>query len=286
VGGAETGILWSGCWSKLSCSVASICKISLFLFQMILEDEDVVLAGSALHTHLVTSGYNDMELRGGEAEHLTEGDVSDNNAGSILPLHCFKFFGKMQPVITFISPCGSLKKLKEDFANIILESGLLVVEDEEFFLRFILADSTIAPHQSDSVLIDSLLFTSSLAAVGGAIFMKKASLGAAALPLIFTTVFGLRTVKQLIHRRQSCKLKYAMCGLIRSMKNVKTVLSKSLNLIHGMEMINKGSMVAESKMSKALFRRTLLIPLRQSVYSESLNMILVLRQVIQCTIAI
>jgi hypothetical protein len=157
-----------------------------------------------------------------------------------------------------------------------------VVEDEEFFLRFILTDSkSLYPHQSDSVLLDGLLFSSSLAAVGGAISMKKVSFGAAALPLTFTTVFGLRTVKQLIHRRQASKLKYALCGLMRSMKNVKTVLRKSLNLIRGMEMINKGSMVAESKMTKALFSRILLIPLRQSVYSESLNMILALRQVIR-----
>jgi hypothetical protein len=257
---------------------------------MSLEDEDVVLAGSALHTHLVTSGYNDLELRGGEDEQVTvgdnddanknEGDVSDSNAG-ILPHHWFKVSGKMQDVMTFVSPHGSLRELENNFASIILESGLLVVEDEEFFLRFILVDSNRFAHHSDSVLLDSLLFSSSLAAVGGAIFMKKVSLGAAVLPLAFITVFGLRTVKQLIHRRQACKLKYAVCGLIRIMKNVKTVLSKSLNLIRGMEMINKGSMVAESKMSKALFRRTLLIPLRQSVHSESLNRILALRQVIR-----
>ena len=262
---------------------------------MILEDEDVVLAGSALHTHLVTSGYNDLELRGGEDEQVTvgdnddvnknDGDVSDSNAG-ILPQHWFKVSGKMQDVMTFVSPHGSLRELEKCFANIILESGLLVVEDEEFFLRFILADSSRFPHQSDSVLLDGLLFSSSLAAVCAAIFIKKVSFGAAALPLIFTTVFGMRTGAQLIHRRQAYKLRYAVCVLIRSMKNVKTVLSKSLNLIRGMEMIDKGSMVAESKMSKALFRRTLLIPLRQSVYSESLNMILALRQVIQGTILI
>ena len=55
---------------------------------MSLEHEDVVLVGSALHTHLVTNGYNDMELRGGEAEQVTvsdidaqanERDVSDSN---------------------------------------------------------------------------------------------------------------------------------------------------------------------------------------------------------------
>ena len=81
---------------------------------MSLEDEDVVLAGSDLHTHLVTSGYNDLELRGGEADLVTVGDnevkeneedVSDNNAESILPLHWFKGFGKMHPG-TFILPCG------------------------------------------------------------------------------------------------------------------------------------------------------------------------------------
>jgi hypothetical protein len=300
VGGVETGILWSGCSSKLSCSVASISKLSLFLFQMSLEDEDVVLAGSALHTHLVTSGYNDLELRGGDAEQLTvsdndaqanETDVSDRNDKRILPLHWFKVFGKMKPVMTFISPGGISKELENEFAKIILESCLLVVEDEEFFLRFILADSTSFPHRSDSVLLDSLLFSSSLAA--GAIFMKKVSLGAAALPLIFTTVFGLRTGTQLIERRQAYKLKSTLCCLISSMKQVKTMLSKSLNLIRGMEMISKGCLVAvksgqlesgsstleESKLSKAQYNRTLLIPLRQSVYSESLRMILALRQV-------
>jgi hypothetical protein len=277
---------------------------------MSLEDEDVVLAGSALHTHLVTSGYNDLELRGGEAEQETcgesvarknEQDLSDRKAEIIVLSHWFKVFGKMQSVVTFILPCDHSKELEIDFAKVILESGLLVVEDEEFFLRFILTDSrSLYPHQTDSALLDSLLFSSSLAAVGGAIFMKKVSLGAAVLPLAFTTVFGLRTGAQLIYRRQAYKLNYELCGLISSMKMVNTVLRKSLNLIRGMEMINKGYMVAvksgqqepgsstleESKLSKALYRRTLLIPLRQSVYSESLNMILALRQVIQCTIAI
>jgi hypothetical protein len=206
----------------------------------------------------------------------------------------------MQHGISFVFPHGSLNELEKDFAQFILESGLLVVEDEEFFLRFILADSSRFPHQSDSVLLDGLLFSSSLAAVCAAIFIKKVSFGAAALPLIFTTVFGMRTGTHLIRRRQACKLKYAMCGLIRSMKKMKTVLSKSLNLIRGMEMINKRYMVAvkpghqepgsktleEPKFPNGLFRRTLLIPLRHSVYSESLNMILALRQVIQCIIAI
>ena len=72
------------------------------------------------------------------------------------------------------------------------------------------------------------------------------------------------------------------------------------NLIRGMQMINKRYMVAvksgqqepgsntlkESKLSKALFRRTILIHPRQSIYSESLNMILALRQVIYGTFAI
>eukprot|EP00090_Calanus_glacialis_P007205 TRINITY_DN15665_c0_g1_i5.p1 TRINITY_DN15665_c0_g1~~TRINITY_DN15665_c0_g1_i5.p1 ORF type:complete len:614 (+),score=153.85 TRINITY_DN15665_c0_g1_i5:23-1843(+) len=204
----------------------------------------------------------------------------------------------MPPVMTFISPGGISKELENEFAKIILESCLLVVEDEEFFLRFILADSTSFPHRSDSVLLDSLLFSSSLAA--GAIFMKKVSLGAAALPLIFTTVFGLRTGTQLIERRQAYKLKSTLCCLISSMKQVKTMLSKSLNLIRGMEMISKGCLVAvksgqlesgsstleESKLSKAQYNRTLLIPLRQSVYSESLRMILALRGGIESLMSI
>ena len=191
---------------------------------------------------------------------------------------------------------GSSKEPEKDFAEVNLDSGMLVVEDEEFFLSFIFAESSsLFPHQSDSVLLDSLLFSSSLAAVGGAIFMKKLSLLAAALPIAFRTVFGLRTGAQLIRRRQACKLKYKLCCLISSMKKVKTVLSKSLNVIRGMEIMNNGYLVAvksghqesgsstlESKLSKALYVKTLLIPLRQSIYSESLHIILALRQVHCC----
>ena len=86
MGDVETGILWSGCSSKLFYNVDSISNLKLFLFQMSLEDEDVVLAGSALHTHLVTSGYNDLELRGGEAEQVT---VSGNDAKANGRGRCF-----------------------------------------------------------------------------------------------------------------------------------------------------------------------------------------------------
>jgi hypothetical protein len=96
---------------------------------MSLEDRDVVLAGSALHTHLVTSGYNDLELRGGEAEQVTcgdsdaqknERDVSDRNGESIVPSHWFKVFGKMQSVVTFILPCDHSKKLEIEFAHFLI----------------------------------------------------------------------------------------------------------------------------------------------------------------------
>ena len=45
------------------------------LENVLMSDKDVVLAGSALHQHLVSSGYTDIELREkekdkGTAEHL------------------------------------------------------------------------------------------------------------------------------------------------------------------------------------------------------------------------
>ena len=75
------------------------------------------------------------------------------------------------------------------------------------------------------------------------------------------------------------------------MKIFKQLLRKSLNLIQGMEMMNQGYINAvsrnqgegssskgeESKLSKALCKRSSFISLRRAIYTHTVQMILVYR---------
>ena len=79
--------------------------------------------------------------------------------------------------------------------------------------------------------------------------------------------------------------------MLGDMKQFKMVLRKSLNLIQGMEMMNQGYMHAvnykqkeqgpstgeESKLSKALCKRSSFISLRRAVYTHTVQIILVYR---------
>ena len=268
------------------------------------EDEDVVLVGSALHTHLVTSGYNgNMEVKCGQdgrsqADELNDDDdnkiaeeENTNYAQQMLTKNWMDIHKRFQQLISFIMPDTHNHQLEIELAEIFLESDLLVVEDEEFFRRFIISDVAFGSHKYEGYT--SLLLYGGLAAIGGVLFCsQKRSLAATAIPLAFASVIGLQTVDKLMRRRRTSKIKNLVRSMLRSMKQFKIVLNKSINLIRGMEMINKGFLFAvqsrqedpgagpSTTLSKALCKRTLFLPLRQSVHSHTVQTIWTLRQVV------
>ena len=245
------------------------------------EDEDVVLAGSALHTHLVTSGFHDIEL-GGEAIALTDKNT-DEASDFIDEPELSTWF---QQAKNKIFPPRSSHGLTQKCVDLVLESGLLVAEDEQFFHHYLLAGSDSHDKCLPAVM-ESLLLTSLLACAGKGIIRREflvSSLSAGVGSLLC-----LRLGARIVQARLAGRVGSMMTGMIGRMKQLKMLLGRSLNLIRGMEMINKtSSMVAklgkansqsnrQQSRLEAFQRRSLLIPLRQAVYSISYQMVLYLR---------
>ena len=168
-----------------------------------IEDEDVVWKGSPLHKHLQGQGLeeleDDVEDRNldtkdndiswetrsvADATRTTAGDdenfdltkiengnghheeVSNNEAVLI------------RSARSFIWPEENQLVLEVNVAKAILESELLVQEDDEFLHNFILNEETIAeyerlmterPSRMSSLVSDMVLFSGSVAAVAGAV---------------------------------------------------------------------------------------------------------------------
>ena len=269
---------------------------------MSLHDEDVVIAGSVLHTHLVSSGFHDVELGGAGGLSDQETTCDHDSIEALGPDEISEYFphrqysknvDKLKQVLTYILPSNQNKQDAKGYATFALDSGLLVVEDEEFFLHYLLADTdydspAAQPHPA---LLDSVLLSSCLAAAGVLTCSKRISPLSAALPVAVLTLCSLRTGTRWAGQRQAARLNKRMTYLLRNMKQFKVLLSKSLTLIRGMEMMNKSQTVAvksgqkESEPSKVknsnilenFNRQTLLIPLRQTVYFETYQMLLQLR---------
>ena len=245
------------------------------------KDEDVVLAGSALHTHLVTSGFHDIEL-GGEAIAPTDNN-SDEASDFIDEPELLTWF---QQTKNKIFPPRSSRGLSQKCVEVILESDLLVAEDEQFFHQYLLGGSESHDKFLPAVM-ESLLLTSLLACAGQGILRRGFLVSS--LSVGVGSLLCLRLGARIVQTRQAGTVGSIMTGMIGRMKQLKMLLGRSLNIIRGMEMINKtSSMVAKLGKAKAqsdkqqsrleaFQRRSLLIPLRQAVYSTSYQMVLYLR---------
>ena len=202
-----------------------------------------------------------------------------------------------------IWPDSSDKQLEIELAQVILKSELLVSEDEEFISNFILSEDALEQYKADcegsgSIMRDVLLFSGSLAAVAGAVFFfsertRVAVTAAAVLPSALATVSSLRIGARVSQSREAEEFKEMVKQMLVDMKQFKMVLRKSLNLIQGMEMMNQGYMhavnketrdeqqgpstVEESKLSKALCKRSSFISLRRAIYTHTVQIILVYR---------
>ena len=194
------------------------------------------------------------------------------------------------------------KQLEIELAQVILKSELLVSEDEEFISNFILSEDAINEYKAESessgsIMKDVMLFSGSLAAVAGAVFFfsektRVAVTAAAVLPSALATVSSLRIGAKVSQNREMEEFKEMVRQMLGDMKQFKMVLKKSLNLIQGMEMMNQGYINAlqsrqsgngsanveeESKLSKALCKRSSFISLRRAIYTHTVQIILVYR---------
>jgi hypothetical protein len=194
-------------------------------------------------------------------------------------------------------------ELEIELPQIIRKSELLVSEDEEFISNFILSEDALQQYKKDceesgSILRDVLLFSGSLAAVAGAVFFfsertRVAVTAAAVLPSALATVSSLRIGARVGQGREAEEFKEMVKNMLDDMKQFKMVLRKSLNLIQGMEMMNEGYMYAvntkekendsetsiseESKLSKALCKRSSFMPLRRAIYNQTVRILIVYR---------
>jgi len=247
------------------------------------EDEDVVLAGSALHTHLVSSGFYDIEL-GGEAIAHTDND-SDEASDFVDEPELGIWF---QQAKNKIFPPSSSQGLTQKCVDDVLDSGLLVAEDEQFFHQYLAGSDSHDKRIPASALMEGLLLASFLA---GQRILRRSGFLVASIGV--GSLLCLRLGSRIVQASQAGRVRSMMARMIERMEQLKILLGRSLNLIRGMEMINKTSIMvsklgkAETQSNKqqsrleAFQRRSLLIPLRQAVYSSSYQMIIYLRAGVQ-----
>ena len=127
------------------------------------DDEDVVMEGSALHQHLIESGFeSDMTVNSSSV-------IGDEGPyENISYQHGQEERGSGSGLKVKEEHCEVITKLKLRIANLILEKGLLVHEDEEFIKHFILDDTKEQNNKPDAVngLVSSVcassIFLSSL----------------------------------------------------------------------------------------------------------------------------
>ena len=243
------------------------------------EDEDVVLAGSALHTHLVSSGFYDIEL-GGEAIAHTDNDSDEASDFVDEPELGIWFQQAKNKIFLPSSSQGLTQKCVDD----VLDSGLLVAEDEQFFHQYLAGSDSHDKRIPASALMEGLLLASFLA---GQRILRRSGFLVASIGV--GSLLCLRLGSRIVQASQAGRVRSMMARMIERMEQLKILLGRSLNLIRGMEMINKTSIMvsklgkAETQSNKqqsrleAFQRRSLLIPLRQAVYSSSYQMIIYLR---------
>ena len=168
-----------------------------------IEDEDVVWKGSPLHKHLQGQGLeeleddvedrnldtkdNDISCETRSVDDATRTTTGDDEIFDLTKIengngHHEEVSNNEAVLIrsarSFIWPEENQLVLEVNVAKAILESELLVQEDDEFLHNFILNEETIAeyerlmnerPSRMSSLVSDMVLFSGSVAAVAGAV---------------------------------------------------------------------------------------------------------------------
>lgn len=276
------------------------------------EDEDVVIAGSQLHDHLlqtVDAECLETMMSGGDRR-VNGGVTSGHGSTQVSTADHGGELDTSRRLTSLIWPDAADKQLEVELSQLLLRSELLVTEDEEFINNYILTETTMEEYRAEmegggagkaSIMKDVLLLSGSLAAVAGAVFFfsertRAAVTAAAVLPTALAAASSVRIGAKMTHCQEVEEFKRMIKNMLSDMKQFKMILRKSLNLIQGMEMMNQGyisfansfshqedksssksSAADESKLSTALCQRSSFISLRRAIYTHAVQMIMVYR---------
>jgi len=151
--------------------------------------------------------------------------------------------------------------LEVQVARLLLQSDLLVQEDQDFLNNFVLTEDAIVNYEqllkereaskTRSTLADVLFFSGSVAAVAGAVYFLSertrvaATAAAALLPTALAAASSARTNSGGGgDKSQNSDLEELVKVIIEDMQMFKRLARKSLNLLQGMEMVHSGHMFA------------------------------------------
>jgi hypothetical protein len=229
------------------------------------EDLDVVWKGSPLHCHLRDMGLDNdtpLEDHNGQIPDILEVEESAPMQ-PVSPVH--KELAKeidlpddselLNSARSFMWPSEDSLVLEVNVAKAILESELLVQEDEEFLSNFVLNEEILSeyhrhmeetPSRTSSLFSDVILFSGSIVAVAGAVLYlsekaKAATAAAAILPAAMAAMTSVRIGTKVNQDSESEHFHQIINLLLSDMKHFKQLVRKSLNLLQGMEMVSDGS---------------------------------------------
>ena len=156
---------------------------------MIEEDDEIIWKGSPLHKHLEGQGIDDddtfEETAAKYSDSFPKPDNGQTDEQTVdLPKDDDQAAVEIDEAVllrsarSFMWPAENQLLLEVNVAKAILESELLVQEDDEFLHNFILNEETLAeyerlmtqrPSRMSSYVSDMVLFSGSVAAVAGAV---------------------------------------------------------------------------------------------------------------------
>ncbi len=229
------------------------------------EDEsEVVFKGSPLYGHLQDLGLLDDEaveerVMAKSTEDNVEEDTTaieestNDTKDSELETSSLLCSAK-----SFMWPNENQLILEVKVARSILESELLVQEDEEFLNNFVLNEEILAeyhrltedkPSHFSSLLSDVVLFSGSVAAMAGAVLYlsekaKAATAAAAILPTALAAMTSVRIGSKVSSENDAQHFYQIVDLLLTDMKFFKQLVRKSLNLLQGMEVISQGKLLS------------------------------------------
>ena len=256
---------------------------------MIEEDDEIIWKGSPLHKHLEGQGIDDdetFEETAASSDTISKADNGQTDEQTVdLPKDDDQSAVEIDEAVllrsarSFMWPAEDQLLLEVNVAKAILESELLVQEDDEFLHNFILNEETLAeyerlmterPSRMSSYVSDMVLFSGSVAAVAGAVlylsgiyiihqhfryyrfwlnpvfnaFLERARAATAAAAILPTAIAAMTSVRigtKVQQDQQSEHFHKVIELLLNDMKTFKQLVRKSLNLLQGMEMISGGN---------------------------------------------
>ena len=203
------------------------------------EDEEVIFGNSPLSQHLKDVGVDHDAIQQHE-----EAPSSEQVQDETLLGRSTRQYGMdcAWPEVT-----SSSFLLEIETAQQILESSLLVSEDEDFISNFLLSEDAMERYSAElsdsdkgrSVLPEVLLFGGSLAAVAGTVFFLSerthlAATAASVLPsalAAFSAGYSFNTKCK--SDEKSKHFHNMIAQLLTDMKTFKTIVRKTMNLLQG-----------------------------------------------------